>query len=59
MVSYYYISSNHNFNYCHLQKDAIHKRIADIAEAAGLAGVNVLCMQETFGNFAQQLCNFR
>ncbi|XP_041456699.1 beta-ureidopropionase-like [Lytechinus variegatus] len=31
------------------QKDAIHKRIAEIAEAAGKAGVNVLCMQETFG----------
>ncbi|XP_071499569.1 beta-ureidopropionase-like [Diadema antillarum] len=30
------------------QKDAILNRISEIAEAAGAAGVNILCLQETF-----------
>ncbi|KAK7464033.1 hypothetical protein BaRGS_00037957 [Batillaria attramentaria] len=30
------------------QRDALHKRISEIAEAAALCGVNILCMQEAW-----------
>ena len=31
-----------------VQRDALHKRVGEMAEAAALCGVNVLCMQEAW-----------
>ena len=34
-----------------MQRTALHKRIGEIAEAAALCGVNILCMQEAWSKW--------